>query len=125
VQRGMAILVLAPVASPAQVIALQAAVSRVTIEDSVADYIVRLVRATRQHPSVRNGVSTRGAQHLAKLARARALARGRDFVVPDDVQGLAIPVLAHRLMLDTRARYAGADRVAIVREIAAAVALPR
>lgn len=50
VQRGMAISVLAPVASPAQVIALQAAVARVTIEDSVADYIVRLIRATRQHP---------------------------------------------------------------------------
>lgn len=125
VQRGTAPGALSAVATPAQIVALQVAVSRVSIEDSVADYIVRLIRATRQHPSVRTGVSTRGAQHLARLARARALARGRDFVVPDDVLGLAVPVLAHRLMLDTRARYAGADRVAIIREIAAAVPLPR
>lgn len=125
VQQRLAAPVLSAVANPAQIIALQQAVEQVHMEDTVAAYLLRLVQGTRQHPSLRTGVSTRGALHLARISRARALAKGRDFVVPEDIQSLAVPVLAHRLMLDTRARYAGADRVAIIREITAATPLPR
>jgi MoxR-like ATPase len=125
VQQRLILPTLTPVATPEQLIALQAAVNEVRMEDSVADYLVRLVQGTRHHPSLRTGVSTRGALHLARIARARALARGRDFVVPDDIVSLAGPVLAHRLLLDTKARYAGADRLAIVRDITSSLPLPR
>ena len=62
---------------------------------------------------------------MARLARARALFNGREFVVPDDLKALAVPALAHRLVLDTRAQYAGADRAGIVREITDNTPLPR
>jgi MoxR-like ATPase len=116
---------LKPVASAPDLIALQAAVARVTVEDSVSDYALRLVHATRSHPSIRLGVSTRGALHLCRVAQARALMAGRDYVLPEDLRALAVPVLAHRLVLDTRARYAGTDRRELVQELARAVPLPR
>jgi MoxR-like ATPase len=116
---------LGPVADAAEVLALQAAVSEVALEDSVGDYLLRLVRATREHASVRLGVSMRGALQLARLARARALFHGREFVVPDDLKALAVPALAHRLVLDTRAQYAGADRAGILREITENTPIPR
>jgi MoxR-like ATPase len=97
----------------------------VGVEDSVADYTLRLVHATRGHPSIRLGVSMRGALHLSRLAQARALLKGRDFVLPEDLQALAVPALAHRLVLDTRAKYAGTDRRELVREIVGSVPVPR
>ena len=116
---------LQPVTNPAEIAALQRRVEGITIEDSVADYLFRLVHATRSHASIKLGVSMRGALLFARMARARALLRGRDYVLPDDLKILAVPVLAHRLVLDTRARYAGVDRQALVREICAAIAVPR
>ena len=116
---------LQPVASAEEIVALQRGVEQVAVEDSVRDYLLRLVRATREHPSIRLGVSTRGALHLSRMAQARALNQGRDFVLPEDVKALASPVLAHRLLLDTRARYAGADKAELLREIVSRVAVPR
>jgi len=97
----------------------------VHVEDSISDYALRLVHATRSHPSIRLGVSTRGALHLARVAQARALMAGRDYVLPEDLKSVAVPVLAHRLVLDTRAKYAGTDRRELVAELARAVPLPR
>ncbi|WP_224369450.1 AAA family ATPase [Hyalangium versicolor] len=108
-----------------EVVALQRAVEEVRMEGSVADYLLRVVHATRGHASVRLGVSTRGALLYARMARARALANGRDFVLPEDLKALAVPVLTHRLVLDTRARYAGTDKQALTRDIVSAVPLPR
>lgn len=116
---------LAPVCSLEEVVALQQAVEEVRMEESVADYLLRIVHATRGHPSVRLGVSTRGALLYGKLARARALVSGRDFVLPEDLKALAVPVLAHRLVLDTRARYAGTDKPTLTRDIVAGVPVPR
>jgi len=113
------------VASPARVIELQRAVELVHLEASVGDYLLRIVGATRTHPSLRLGVSTRGALLLAQLARARALLAGRDFVLPEDVKALAVPALAHRLVLDTRAKYAGIDRAQLVQQLVAETAAPR
>jgi MoxR-like ATPase len=59
------------------------------------------------------------------MARARALVSGRDFVLPEDLKALAGPVLAHRLVLDTRARYAGTDKLALTRELVASLPVPR
>ena len=113
------------VASQDALRALQGAAAQVAMADAVGDYLLRLVRATRAHPSVQLGVSMRGALQLAALGRARALLHGRDYVLPDDLKALAQPALAHRLVLDTRARYAGADRAGIIEEIVARTSLPR
>jgi MoxR-like ATPase len=116
---------LGPVATIAEVIDLQRAVERVAVEDTVADYLFRLVHATRTHASIRLGVSMRGALLFARMARARALLHGRDYALPDDLKSLAEATLAHRLVLDPRARYAGVDRRQLVREICQSVPVPR
>ncbi|MBI5546635.1 MAG: MoxR family ATPase [Deltaproteobacteria bacterium] len=116
---------LSPVATAEDLASLQKAVESVVVEDSIADYALRIVHATREHPSVRLGVSMRGALHLARMAQARALLKGRDYVLPEDLKALAVPVLAHRLVLDTRAKYAGTDRRELMTELAGTVPLPR
>lgn len=116
---------LEPVTSLAQLITLQTEVAKVAIEPSVADYLLRIVHATRGHASVRLGVSTRGALTFGQMARARALLRGRSFVLPEDLKALSGPVLAHRLVLDTRARYAGVDKRALMTELVSSLPVPR
>ena len=86
-------------AGPAEVLGLQAALEQVHVAPSIEYYIVDLVAATRDDRSVEVGASPRGTLALFKLARARALLAGRDFVVPDDVKQVAVPALAHRLSL--------------------------
>ena len=90
-----------------EVLTLRRAVSEVRIGDEIKRYIVALVRATRGMPGVAMGASPRASLALMKAAQARALLEGREFVTPDDVQALAVPVIAHRLVLDPQARYAG------------------
>ena len=80
-------------------LAMQGAVERVHIAESVREYCVDLVIATRAAPSCAVGASPRGSLALLKLARCRAALQGRDFVVPDDVKAVAVPALAHRLVL--------------------------
>ena len=116
---------LAPVCTVDEVVELQRRVQEVRLEESVADYLLRVVQVTRGHASVRLGVSTRGALLLGRMARARALMQGRDYVLPEDLKALAVPVLAHRLVLDTRARYAGADKRTLTQELVGGVAVPR
>ncbi|MHB1844207.1 MAG: AAA family ATPase, partial [Deltaproteobacteria bacterium] len=81
----------------APLVELQAAAERVRLAPEVADYVMRIVEATRTSPLLSSGVSTRGALLLSAAARARALLRGRDFALPDDVKALAVPSLAHRV----------------------------
>lgn len=82
-----------------EAVAIRAAVCNVALSRPVADYIVALVCATREHDSIRYGASPRASLNLAAMARARAFLDGRGYVLPDDVQALAQPVLAHRLVL--------------------------
>jgi MoxR-like ATPase len=79
--------------------ALQSAVDRVKLEESLADYILKVVTATRTSALLRAGISTRGALALARAARAHALVNGRTYCVPDDLSLLFVPVLAHRISL--------------------------
>jgi MoxR-like ATPase len=90
---------LAQVATPADVLAMQRAVEQVHVAESVGRYIVELVAATRDSPRVQVGSSPRGSLALLKVARARAALAGRDFVTPEDVKAVAVPTLAHRLIL--------------------------
>jgi MoxR-like ATPase len=124
-QRGHPLQALTPVTSAEELLGLQRAVEEVQMEDTVADYLFRLVHATRSHASLRLGVSMRGALLLARLARARALLSGRAFVLPEDIKALAVPALAHRVVLDTRARYSGLDKRALLGELLVQVPVPR
>jgi MoxR-like ATPase len=98
-RRGDPIASLKPVATGADLEALQAAADRVRVEQSVADYAVRLAGATRSHAEIERGASTRAVLALMAGARAHALWDGRDFVTPGDVRALLVPTLSHRLLL--------------------------
>lgn len=112
---------------PAQLVSLQRQVRRVEIEQSIIDYVLAIVAATRSTPTVALGASTRGTVALGMAARARALLRGRDFVLVEDVLDLAVPVLAHRIRV---AAYAdgftvGRDEAEVaIRELVARIPLP-
>jgi MoxR-like ATPase len=122
---------LEPVLSAAEVLALQDAAEQVRADESVLDYLMALVAATRATPLLSLGVSPRGSLALLRAARARALADGRDFLLPDDVKALAVPALAHRVIARGAAGGpgggpgAGMDAEAIVRAIAQDVPVPR
>ena len=81
------------------VIALQDSVEAIRVDDALLDYAMSIVEETRRHPAISVGVSTRGVLAWYRAAQAGALAAGRDFVVPDDLKSLAVPALAHRLVL--------------------------
>jgi MoxR-like ATPase len=89
---------LTPVVDCQQVASLQAAVRQVQVDDSINGYILDIVQATRQCDELNVGVSTRGALAFYRAAQAVALVAGREYVVPDDVKHLAVPVLAHRVI---------------------------
>ena len=116
---------LKPVVTCEQVIAMQEQVRQVRVEKVVADYIVRLVEFTRGEPRLRLGVSPRGSIHLYRTAQASALLSGRDYVIPEDVRQLAAPVLAHRIVLDTKAKYAGLRNDQIIHEAMEKTPVPR
>lgn len=124
-QSGHPLSELQPVASAEGILTLQRAVERVVIEDSVMDYLLRLVTATRNNVAVQLGVSTRGSLQFARMVRAHALMRGRDYALPEDVKRMAQPVLAHRLVLDTRAKYSGTDKQTVIEEIVGKTSVPR
>lgn len=89
---------LQPIVDSAQVVQLQKQVCEIRVDDSLADYMLELVAGTRNHTELTLGVSTRGALTLYRASQAMAMSNGRDYVIPDDVKEVAIPVLAHRLV---------------------------
>ncbi len=115
---------LQPVASGEQIVALGSVCRRVHLSEPIETYILGLVRATRESPAVALGASPRGALALYRCAQALAAMRGRDYVIPDDVQGLVIPTLAHRLMPSGQSRLRGKAVVDILREVIAKVPVP-
>jgi MoxR-like ATPase len=116
-----------PIESVQQVLSLdelrqmQAGVKEIYVDQGVADYIVRLVGATREHADVYLGASPRGSLHLYKAAQALAAINGRDYVIPDDIKQLAVPVLGHRLIVRSQASLREVDNDAIVREVLSTV----
>ncbi len=115
----------AAIASAADVSTMVDAVSRVHVSDALAAYVVDLVRATRNSPEVRLGASPRAALHLLRASRAAAALSERDYVLPDDVQRLAVPVLAHRLLLTTEAQLARRSPQQVMASIVSAVPIPQ
>ncbi len=113
------------VAGPEVIAAAAAAVKAITLADSVVDYVVRLVRATRESADLASGASPRAAVLLANAARARAALDGRDYVLPDDVKALAGAVLRHRLLLSPAAEIEGKQVEALVADLVEATEAPR
>src|SRR5687767_3820043 len=98
---------------------MQTAIKEVYVDQAVAEYIVRLVHATREHPDVYLGASPRGSLNLYRSGQAYAALAGRDYVIPDDIKALAVAVLAHRLIVKSQASLREVDPEQIVREILA------
>lgn len=115
---------LKPVATGGDVMQMNEAIRRVYLSNAVKRYIVELSTRTRQSQDVYLGASPRGSLSLSRAAQARAAMRGRDHVLPDDVKALAVPVLAHRIIVSAAARLRdlGSDR--IVQEIVLSTPVP-
>jgi len=119
-----------PIESLEQVVAVedllaaQEAIVDVHVDDSIYDYILQLVRATRSHPDVALGASPRGSLALFKAAQALAAVRGRDYVVPDDVKYLGVYALAHRVITRPESQLRGRTGAEIVREILESTPVP-
>ncbi|WP_420705618.1 AAA family ATPase [Porphyrobacter sp. AAP60] len=113
------------VTNAAGLIAASGALSQVTVAEEITRYVVRLIRATRDHSELIVGASPRAAVLLAGAARARAALEGRAYAIPDDVKALAVPVLRHRLTLSPAAEIEGRDMEALVAELVEATEAPR
>lgn len=112
------------ITSPEELLAAQQEIASVQVSQAVADYLVALVSATREHPMVRMGASPRASRALFRAAKAWAAMSGRDFVTPDDIQTLAQPVLAHRLLLSNEARISGTTAADILAGIVERLPVP-
>lgn len=123
-QRGSPLSELMPVVSAGEVVQLQREVQEVWVEPALKEYIVRLVQRTRSHVDLGLGASARGALGLFRAAQARAALEGRDFVTPDDVKDLALPVLGHRLILKPNAELRGLSAMRLIEQILDAEAVP-
>ena len=115
---------LTPVVDGQTLLALQAAIEDVHVSDAVGSYIVDLVTATRTSTSTTVGASPRGSLAVLKVARCKAALAGRDFVTPDDVKAVAVPALAHRLMLKPELWVQQLAAEDIVRELLETVPTP-
>jgi MoxR-like ATPase len=123
-QRQDPLLGVEALASMEDLLAMQGEVREVEVKEAVAGYLLAIVAATREHRAVDLGASPRGALALFRAAQARAFLRGRRYASPDDVESLAGPVLAHRLVLSTEARYGGTTASAILAGIVKETPIP-
>jgi MoxR-like ATPase len=111
--------------TPATLTKLQAATAAIRVDEAVLDYALRLVRATRQTPGIAVGAGTRGVISLVRSARALALMNGRDFITPDDVKQMALPVLRHRIMAAPESAIDGVSVEGLVRGLLDRLPAPR
>lgn len=115
---------LEPVCRAEDVIALQEAVQQVYCSKEVRSYIANVCAATRKHSALQLGASTRAAISLVRASQACALLDGRDFILPDDVQSMAQPVLAHRILLSPESRMKGLTTARVLRAVIEGVSVP-
>jgi MoxR-like ATPase len=117
--------VVAPLITSAAVIDMIELASTVHVDPSVLEYVSHIAEATRSAPETTLGVSVRGALALVRASKTWAAASGRHFVVPDDIKTLAEPVLAHRILLDPEAEFAGANVPAVLSRVLTEIAPPQ
>jgi len=116
---------LAPCLNCQDILDLQGKVRQVKVEESLLAYILEIVRATRQDDRLVLGGSPRSILQLTRCSQGLAWFQGRDYVLPDDIKRLAVPVLAHRLVLDTQASYSGEEAGQVVKDILGKLPVPR
>ena len=116
---------IASVADAASLATLRAYTSGIRLTQEIIDYIVDVMRATREHPAIETGASTRAANMLASAVRSYAALNGRDFVLPDDVKRLAVPLVRHRIVMAPHAEIDGTTSDAVLAEILDGTAAPR
>jgi len=124
-QRAREDVQLEPVANAETILALQMTVEGIHVDDDVLGYVTDIVQATRTQRQVEVGASPRGSLAIFKLARARAVFHGRDFVIPDDVKEIAAPALAHRMIMKAESWVKGVDPRLVVDEILKSVPVPK
>ncbi len=112
------------VVNPEQVAELQQTRKEIHVSQPVREYVVRIVRATRNHASLRLGASPRGSLNLMRAGQAWAVLNKRNYVLPDDIKSLAIPVLAHRLILKEEERLRGETLEHLLEEIVQGIVVP-
>ena len=105
--------------------AVRDAATKVRVDPAVIDYAVRLVSATRNNPSIETGAGPRASLALIRCARGRALLQRRDFVIPDDIKALAVPVLIHRITLSAESDLEGLNEERVVEALVSRVQAPR
>jgi MoxR-like ATPase len=115
---------LMPVVSEAELLRVLPAVRAVHVAQPVAEYVLKVVRGSREHPAVELGASPRAALALFRASQARAAMQGRDYVKPDDVKALAAPVLAHRLVVTAQSRLRGQDAERIIQDVVEKTPVP-
>lgn len=109
---------------PEEVLKVQDLVRKTHVDEDVAHYIVQIVHKTREDPRIELGVSPRGGICLYRMAQARARGQGRDSVRPDDVKAVAVQTLAHRIILETKARHSGVSKQDLVQDALHEVKVP-
>jgi MoxR-like ATPase len=110
--------------NPSDFIALQNFISSIKVDASIIDYAVRLVQATRSISAIQSGAGPRGGLALIRCSRARALMQGRNFILPDDVKALAVPILAHRITLSAESELEGLSEQAIIQHLIMQIETP-
>ncbi len=116
---------LEPVVDTKSILDLQRKVEEIHVDDDVLGYVADIVQTTRSHRQVEIGASPRGSLAIFKLARARAVYHGRDFVIPDDVKEVTAPALVHRMIMKAESWVKGTDPKAVVDEVLKTVPVPR
>ena len=114
-----------PVLTPTGILSLQKTCAQVRVDDSLHDYAVRFVRATRSWPGVRVGAGPRGGIAVIRASRAAALMEGRDFVTPDDMKRIVLPVLRHRMLLAPELELEGRTADSVLEQLIEQVDAPR
>jgi len=122
---GLDVHPVATLIKPETVLALQQLVARVRVDQAVAEYAVRLVRATRDWPGIAIGAGPRGTIALIRIARAMALMAGRDFVTPDDIKSACLPVLRHRIAIAPESELDGLNTDHLLHALIEHIAAPR
>ena len=111
--------------SSADILAAQALVNTIRMTEPLIDYVVDIIRATRANPAIETGASSRAANMLAAAARGFAAVKGRDFVIPDDIKDLALPLLRHRVVMTPASNIEGVSCDAVLRSVIESIAAPR
>jgi len=124
-QRGQEDIRLEPVASAETILDLQKTVEGIHVDDDVLGYVTDIVQSTRAQRQVEVGASPRGSLAIFKLARARAVFHGRDYVIPDDVKEVAAPALVHRMIMKAESWVKGVNPRLVVDEILKTIPVPK